>query len=503
MLLRGDCITSLSALDANSIDAVITDPPYGLANHKPSVVSDAITRWATGDRAYTPTGAGFMGKSWDGFVPPPAVWDECYRVLKPGGHLLAFAGSRTSDFMGISVRMAGFEIRDTIAWIYGSGFPKSLNVSKAIDKQRYGKQDVYKVTAWICEARDRAGISNRDIDNAFGFAGMAGHWTSSKSQPAVPTLEQIPTLLRVLRVRETDIPDEILALLVDLNTRKGQPGANWFKREKIGSSANGIAGGTGKHSHNESVYGFSEVFDITVPASDDAMKWDGWGTALKPALEPIIVARKPLDGTVAQNVTTYGTGAINIDACRVGTETITQAWVDTSPKIVGANQQQTGTKTTTVGRWPANVIIDDHAATIIDEQANAARFFYVAKPSRAERNAGLDDLPQHDPENDVSERQGSLSKPRANFHPTVKPLTLIRYIARLVTQPGGTILDPFLGSGTTACAAILEGYNWIGCELTDEYWPIIEARTTWAKQQIAQETKAPKQLTIDNETGDA
>lgn len=490
----------MQCIDDASIDAVITDPPYGLANHKPSVVADTITRWAAGDRAYTPTGAGFMGKSWDGFVPPPAVWDECYRVLKPGGYLLAFAGSRTSDLMGISVRMAGFEIRDTIAWIYGSGFPKSLNVSKAIDKQRDDKQDVYKVTAWIREARDRAGISNRDIDNAFGFAGMANHWTSSKPQPAVPTLEQIPTLLRVLRVRENDIPDEIRALLVDLNTRKGQPGENWFKREVVGSKTSSLGGTVAAGEFNQSYIDHhrNKEYDITEPATEDAKRWNGWGTALKPALEPIIVARKPLEGTVAQNVTTHGTGAINIDACRIGDSgkiTRPTAW---NGKEDWNGNTSTGDVAEHGGRWPSNVMLDEDAFRIIDQQKlGTTRFFYVAKPSRAERNAGFDGLPQHDPENDVSEHRGSLSKPRANFHPTVKPLTLMRYLARLVTQPGGTILDPFLGSGTTACAAILEGYKWIGCEYTNEYWPIIEARTAWAYEQ----THTPTQLTIENETG--
>lgn len=417
MLLRGDSVEQMRALGDCTIDAVITDPPYGLSNHKPSTVSNAITQWAAGNRLYIPSGVGFMGKAWDSFVPPPAIWDECFRVLKPGGYLLAFAGARTSDLMGISVRMAGFEIRDTIAWIYGSGFPKSLDVSKAIDKAAGAKRKVVG---------------------------------QKKGTTAAP------------ETGRTDMPGK-----------------------KVG------------------VKQVSKIVDITSPASDDAIKWDGWGTALKPALEPIIVARKPLEGTVAQNVTTHGTGAINIDASRVGTETITQSWVDTWPKIVGANRQQTGTKTTTVGRWPANVIIDDYAATIIDEQANAARFFYVAKPSRAERNAGFEGLPEHDQENAVIERRGLRSKPRINFHPTVKPLTLMRYLARLVTQPGGTILDPFLGSGTTACAAILEGYQWIGCELTQEYWPIIEARTAWATQQAAEESNAPKQLTLDNIKGDA
>jgi hypothetical protein len=381
--------------------------------------------------------------------------------------------------MACAIEDAGFEIRDSLHWVYGSGFPKSLDVSKAIDKQRHDRAEIYRVTAWVREARDAAGITNRDIDAAFGFAGMAGHWTSTKSQPAVPTLEQVPLLLGTLGVEFDDAPEEIRRLLWDLNGRKGQPGENWWKREVVGKSENGIAGGTGKHAGEDGSYGFAAEFNITTAATDAAKQWEGWGTALKPAHEIIVLARKPLIGTVAQNVLTHGTGALNIDGARVEG-----------------------------GRWPANVIFDTEAGALLDRQEyGASRFFtaiewndntdlgidalfrYVPKPSKQERNAGLDGLPERPaPKMDggpfVSETgRDSTAVTARNHHPTVKPLALMRWLVRLVTPPGGTVLEPFAGSGTTLMACVLEGFNGIGIEMTDEYLPIIEGRVKWAQAQ--------------------
>ena len=228
MIIHGDCLEELKKLEDNSVDAVITDPPYGLSNTKPAQVADVLKAWVTGDTVSVPAKrGGFMGKDWDSFVPPPAVWEECMRVLKPGGHMAVFAGARTQDLMGLSIRLAGFEIRDTLGWIYGSGFPKSMDVSKAIDK---------------------AAGAEREVLGAGPYA---------------------------TRGRRTD----------------------------------------------NSVYGTSTASNsevITAPATPEAKQWDGWGTALKPAIEPIILARKPLDGTVANNVLAHGVGGLNIDACRVG-----------------------------------------------------------------------------------------------------------------------------------------------------------------------------------------
>ena len=378
MILKGNCLDTLKTLPDCSVDSIVTDPPYEL---------------------------GFMGKSWDnsGIAYNQDLWAECLRVLKPGGHLLAFSGSRTYHRMVVAIEDAGFEIRDQIMYLYGSGFPKSHNVSKAIDKA----------------------------------AGALAHE----------------------------------------------------------STAFTVAGKTERSLPNPTVKGYVPP----APLTPEAHQWQGWGTALKPAHEPIVVARKPLIGTVAQNVLTYGTGALNIDGSRVGTGTGETKTVK-YPDIRGNNYNNAeGTVEYTVtdlGRWPANVIHDgsdevlagfpdtapsrqgkprgtakkglfansefNKVGTEHNDSGSAARFFYCAKASTSERNAGLEGQ---------------------NFHPTVKPLALMRYLIKLVTPPGGTVLDPFLGSGTTAVAAILEGFEWIGCEMTEDYFPIIEARVEWAENQ--------------------
>jgi site-specific DNA-methyltransferase (adenine-specific) len=470
-ILKGNSLELLPTLADNSIDAIVTDPPYGLGNPDPDYIIKAIQLWASGDRAHIPEGKGFMGKSWDSFVPPPAIWDECLRVLKPGGHLLAFAGTRTYDLMGISIRMAGFEIRDSIGWVYGSGFPKSLDVSKAIDKAAGAEREV------IGTRRQRANSESSEV--------------------------------------------------------------------KFNASS-------------------GEVESITAPATEDAKKWEGWGTALKPALEPIVVARKPLIGTVAENVLTYGTGGLNIDASRIGyaSEADGGDWDrfkgHQSGKTIRKNLQEgdqelfeervdNGKQT---GRWPANLILDKYTAELLDEQSGitkgsgpgthcskrdelgncvghdnagrstngqtfhsknsqsqpdsggASRFFYVAKASKRDRNEGLEDLQERqavgggggvgdylDDVNSASGKFGSEKAPAKNFHPTVKPTELMRYLVKLITPPGGTVLDPFTGSGSTGKAAILEGFDFIGIELTEDYWPIIEGRLKHAQAKVAERIK--------------
>ena len=440
-LLVGNCLDKLKELADDSIDSIVTDPPYEL---------------------------GFMGKSWDstGIAFNVDIWQECIRVLKPGGHLLAFSGSRTYHRMAVAIEDAGFEIRDQIMWLYGSGFPKSLDISKAIEKS--------------------IGISKQ---------------------------------------------------------------------------------------------------------------WQGWGTALKPAHEPIVVARKPLIGTVAETVLKYGTGGINIDASRVGTTGArnngnSKGTVDSnSIGVYGKAIKQDYN----MGRFPANVIIthnhdcqetgtvtetvtttngkgfagsfeggtndnggaskgsttttwsctpgcpatqfpnskgalapvksgqkgfggeiynkyktsgDDGATFYNDGEGSAARFFYCAKASKKERNAGLDGLTGKSigakgnglarvcDKCSTPQLQGCecidnsyINPTRQNFHPTVKPIELMKYLIKLVTPPKGTVLDPFLGSGTTAVAAVLEGFEWKGCEMTDDYLPIIKARVSWAKKQVKKSAK--------------
>ena len=372
LLMNADCLQALAVVPDNSVDAVVTDPPYGLS---------------------------FMGKRWDYDVPSVEIWAECLRVLKPGGHLLAFAGTRTQHRMAVRIEDAGFEIRDMIAWVYGSGFPKSLDVSKAIDKAAGAEREVLG---------ERVNRSSFDPDGEGGF-------------------------------------------------QRG-------------------------------------TIQITAPATEAARQWDGWGTALKPALEPITVARKPLVGTVAANVLAHGTGALNIDGCRVGEfQNTTPSGVDRrNAKLAemgyrpSAYQMGEKAPTSPPGRWPANLIHDGSGEVLAgfpetksggyppeggqrsqvstygkptargeqkftSSEGSAARFFYCAKASKKDRGDG-------------------------NSHPTVKPTDLMAYLCRLVTPPGGVVLDPFMGSGSTGKAARAEGFNFIGIERDPEYFRIASER---------------------------
>ena len=380
-LYHGDCREILPGLPDESVSAVVTDPPYGLA---------------------------FMGKKWDYDVPAVEVWAECLRVLKPGGHLLAFAGTRTQHRMAVRIEDAGFEIRDMIAWVYGSGFPKSLDVSKAIDK---------------------AAGAEREVVGSYTVGGTAAKGKHKGRAPAAS--------------------DEGTAI------------------------------------------GCTKDLDITAPATPEAKQWQGWGTALKPALEPITVARKPLIGTVAENVLQHGTGALNVDGCRVGTEP--PAPRNAPRKDIRGGKFHSGAEAEMVmghynptqGRWPANLIHDGSeevtglfpdagggygvrggragatvgefgmAATMetvgFGDTGSAARFFYTANADKSDRGPG-------------------------NNHPTVKPLDLMRYLVRLVCPIGGVVLDPFSGSGTTLAAAQAEGCLAIGVEREAAYCEIIKGR---------------------------
>jgi DNA modification methylase len=511
-ILKGNSLDLLPTLADNSIDAIVTDPPYGLGNPDPDYIIKAIQLWASGDRSHIPEGKGFMGKSWDSFVPPPAIWDECLRVLKPGGHLLAFAGTRTYDLMGISIRMAGFEIRDSIGWVYGSGFPKSLDVSKAIDKR--GGESIGWFGEWLRNWRKENNITQKEVAALFpsksgNLTGCVANWELGLN---LPTADQFTTICRHFNLSFASLAEA--------------------EREVIGSKMTGIANKDEKERHTIGASKAIEV-DITAPSTPEAQQWQGWGTALKPALEPIVVARKPLIGTVAENVLTHGTGGLNIDASRIGTETITTTnGKGFSGSFKGGVNNNGGA--THQGRWPANIILDEYTAELLDEQSGdrpggnyptqrgagvatgfgvgkateggarkmndsggASRFFYVAKASKRDRNEGLEDLPEKgkvfngkNPES-AGMAQGSVedkfsTQPAKNFHPTVKPTELMRYLVKLITPPGGTVLDPFTGSGSTGKAAILEGFDFIGIELTEDYWPIIEGRLKHAEAKVAE-----------------
>ena len=393
-VIHADCLTALRDMPDASVDAIVTDPPYGLSNTTPAQVADTITRWVSGGREYLPSARGFMGHEWDGFVPPVAVWDECLRVLKPGGHLLAFAGSRTHDLMTLGIRLAGFEIRDSVAWLYGSGFPKSLDVSKAIDK---------------------AAGAEREAIGPRVYAG--GHVQRSSADKLAPPI------------------------------------------------------GTFKRSQDDRVE--------TEPATDAAREWEGWGTALKPAFEPVTLARKPLTGAVAANVQEHGTGALNIDATRIG-----------GPS----------------GRWPANVVLDESQAAELDRQSGWSKSPPVGsvavKQARVGQAAKGDERARvspngHGDSGGASRFMYVAKAPKSErpvvdgtAHPTVKPLALMRWLVRMVTPPGGTVLDPFAGSGTTLEAAMLEGFNVIGIEREADYLPLIQARIDRATAELEARAEA-------------
>jgi DNA modification methylase len=505
-LFHGDCLDVLRELPDESVHAVVTDPPYGLSNTDPDHITEAITHWTTGDRAFLPSaGGGFMGKAWDEFVPPPAVWDECMRVLKPGGHLLAFAGSRTVDLMALSIRLAGFDIRDSIAWLYGSGFPKSLDVAAAIDKRR--TEDVDRVEAvriWLNERRQAAGLSLSDVNIALGMAsnggGQASTWMTNKTTRAVPTDEQWEQLRQLL-----SFDDAMDAEVRALNARKGTAGDNFTSREVVGSAKRGAAGFSADMVPRPWKEQIGSDYDLTAPNSEDARTWQGWGTALKPAFEPIVVARKPLVGTVAANVLAHGTGALNIDASRVegfveGPGTTPRSSVEGRRTSMAGAMDRTdydGSK----GRWPANVVLDESQAAALDQQTgvltSGSGAVKRASGADAEGNRGAalgkESRPAGTPMVSYGD-SGGASRMFPTFryeakaptserpvvdgvaHPTVKPLDLMRWLVRLVTPKGGTVLEPFAGSGTTVEACLREGFDVIAIEREADYLPLIKKR---------------------------
>jgi len=405
-IINDDCINAMQQMEPESVESIVTDPPYGLA---------------------------FMGKSWDHAVPGVEYWAECLRVLKPGGHLMAFGGTRLYHRLTCAIEDAGFEIRDCLMWVYGSGFPKSHDVSKAIDKA--------------------AGAAREKIE-ATG----------------------------------------------SLHKNMNDDGWN-----KIGAE--------------------NPMMDSNIPATPEALQWQGWGTALKPAWEPIIMARKPFKGTVANNVSEHGTGALNIDGCRV---TLDGIEVHKTEGQIGGSFLKAGItsfeqleqmynngivkapngeniklvyerclkyrklrkeKSSEIprynakGRWPANFVHDGSDEVLELFPKNEGRYFYAPKASQAERNAGLTDLPTqqvmggggtNNPE--AGRIYGSIRTKGKNSHATVKPLALMRWLCRMVTPPGGTVLDPFAGSGSTAVAAMQEGFNAIGIEREEEYAMIARLR---------------------------
>ena len=434
----GSLLDMLKGIPDNQFDSIVTDPPYGIA---------------------------FMASHWDYQVPTVEEWRECLRVLKPGGYLLSFAGTRTQHRMAVNIEDAGFEIRDMIAWVYGSGFPKSLNVSKAIDKD--------------------AG-AERDVVGRYQPPGMDKPWNlqNAKDERTVP---------------------------LSASTRNN--------------------------------------LDITAPATDAAKQWDGWGTALKPALEPITLARKPLIGTVAANVQQHGTGAINVDGCRVGYEASGNVASNPSLRqsvkggnggnIFSTEKESREMEPHIAGRWPANLIhdgsdevllclpceagaaapvhtrngdkfrnaygafagnVDEQGSTFHGDSGSAARFFYCPKASKEDRDEGMmleqaqimavsNQAKAELARGNMHEGKSGMNtaKLRKNHHPTVKPTDLMRYLCRLVTPPGGTVLDTFMGSGSTGKAAMREGFSFVGIEREAEYHAIAQIRVAQAAREMRQQ----------------
>ena len=481
-IIHGDCLEELKKLDDNSVDAVVTDPPYGLSNTKPQQVSDVLKAWVTGDTVSVPAKrGGFMGKDWDSFVPPPAVWEECMRVLKPGGHMAVFAGARTQDLMGLSIRLAGFEIRDTLGWVYGSGMPKSLDVSKAIDK-RPGVHHHREFAAHLKEKREAAGLSRQDVSERVVGTRSGACWNWEHHQ--FPKYEWWPALRDLLGL------DEARWGQIVAEADREVVGAGFRIDRKDGAVPYGSGTETGH-------------YDITAPATSEAQRWDGWGTALKPAIEPILLCRKPLDGTVANNVLAHGVGGLNIDACRVGTDvTITKRPVAKSDGKVYGKFNGGEDSENPPGRFPANVLLDEHAAKEMDKQSAGTR---AEKPSKSgtagatvqeatwkcwhkpgEEIAGYNDSGGASRFFPVFKYQAKAPKKERPVieredgskiqHPTVKPVALMEWLVELITPPGGVVLDPFAGSGTTLQAALNKGFTPIGIEQDADYIKLIEKR---------------------------
>jgi DNA modification methylase len=405
-IIHGDCLQVLCTFPSNTVDSVVTDPPYGLSREPD--IREVLEKWLAGED-YTHRGSGFMGKTWDSFVPGPSIWREVYRVLKPGGHALVFAGTRTQDLMTISLRLAGFEIRDVIEWLYFNGFPKSLDVSKMFDK--------------------RAGVEREIIGVKISPDGK-------------PQTSRVPNSNGRYHIESHTV--------MDSPTR-----------------------------HNPY---------ITKPATDLAKKWDGWGTALKPAHEPIILARKPLDGTVADNVERFGTGAINIDGCRIPTEDNLNGGAyakQGTPRNDGWGMQRggAGEYVQPEGRFPANCVTTEPDA-FFSKYFNITPPELCKKASKRDRNSDWRGEPINLEEKTTDDgRKKPIDNPflrgktkRINSHPTVKPTDLMAWLVRLVTPPGGIVLDPFVGSGSTCVAARREGFFFIGIEQELEYVEIARKR---------------------------
>lgn len=429
VIFKGDCRTVLAELDADCVDTVITDPPYGLS---------------------------FMGKGWDKDVPGEDFWVEVLRVAKPGAMLLAFGGTRTYHRLAVAIEDAGWELRDCLMWLYGTGFPKSHNIAKGIAKRRHEDVEPLRVICRFIRARmEKLGFKSRNLTTYFGDcnARLIDHWAArdTDSQPSLPTPGQWAVLKTVL-----GLDDSMDAEFERLSKRRGEHSDEWTGAEVVGDYGTPPAMSLGAGDERRQF----TVRDTKKRATQgEAAEWEGWGTALKPAWEPIILAMKPLDGTFANNALEHGVAGLNIDAARVPTEdNLAGGAYSKSPRKGQGSSYTLGVTGKEFkqppGRWPTNVVLDEDAAAVLDEQTgmSKSRFFYCAKASKSERG-------------------------ESNNHPTVKPIALMRWLARLTSTPeGGLVLDPFMGSGSTGVAALVEGRQFCGIELNPQYAEIAAKR---------------------------
>ncbi len=487
-LIHGDCIKELKQLEDNSIDSLVTDPPYGIS---------------------------FMGKKWDYDVPGVEVWQECLRVLKPGGTALIFAGSRTQHRMAVNIEDAGFILKDCIMWLYGSGFPKATDISKQLDKKVLINDLFEPFSKHYKKQRKQSKLTHNQICEKGKFYDKHNHGGASSNWELglnVPTLKQWNILKPLLNLSDDFIPliERIEAEREIIEKRE------LCKTPQIPSCGNQ----TEKH-----------IVNITEPSTPEAKLWNGWKShGLKPAYEPILVCMKPNEGSYAQNALEHGVAGLNIDGGKIDHNEPVKT-TKRKQRKAGWNMDNTGfdsTKNDTAsaspqGRFPANVILDEEAARMLDEQSGkgisskfpptnkpifdtekgwnnnsikggtgggysdtggASRFFYCAKASKAERHKGCKDLKdvragmrsntsgQH-----ITRRDGGDPKTTKNNHPTVKPLKLMEYLCTLTKTPtGGIVLDPFMGSGTTGIACVLTDRDFIGIEKEAEYIKIAKRR---------------------------
>ena len=463
-VINGDCLIEMKKMEDNSIDFIITDPPYGLK---------------------------FMNKSWDHGIPSVEYWKEAYRICKPGAMIAAFGGTRTQHRLTCAIEDSGWEIRDVIMWLYGSGFPKSHNISKAIDKR--GGDTLWWFADWLKEERIKKGLAQSDISKHFlsksgGITGRIHNWEKGTN---VPTPEQFNKLCDILNLPFKNINEAQREFV-----SKGKSGrtAIWQK-EGMGN------------------------FDITKASSELANKFDSYGTTLKPAYEPIILAMKPLEGTFAQNAEKWGIGGINIDAGRIEAidqDKLTKNWNrETITDMRNGNYGNgvpSGIKLSTKapkGRWPANIILDEETAEMLDNQSGISKSSNYENHSQKQYgdvyqwSAGKSKYIRSSGHNDhggasrffYCAKASSSERGKENIHPTVKPLSLMRYLIKLLAPPGNpTLLDPFAGSGSTLVASAELGINAIGIEKETEYCEIANKRIDFALVQAKEKSLIPEQL---------